>query len=294
MALSKCALNTNNKKKELQPHGSIEFPCAAYESSHTDFICDFISWHWHEEFEIIYIVKGTMKLQLLTETFSVHAGEVAVINAAKLHAASGDPYCELQSLVFSPLLITGSVNSSFASKYIMPLISSDQFSCLLLNNNNTPVTNWFSTAFDALKNDIFGYEFIVREQLSHLMLSVYSELKPDLNQRNSHQNVVSIRVTNILSYIQQHYSENISLSDIAETVNLSERETLRCFKKFIGESPIQYLLKYRLIQSGSMLKEYPNQNISFIAKECGFDSPAYYAKKFKEFYLCTPREYRKS
>ncbi len=48
------------------------------------------------------LLKGTMKLQLLTETFSVHAGEVAVINAAKLHAASGDPYCELQSLV-SPL-----------------------------------------------------------------------------------------------------------------------------------------------------------------------------------------------
>lgn len=93
----------------------------------------------------------------------------------------------------------------------MPLISSDQFSCLLLNNNNTPVTNWFSTAFDALKNDIFGYEFIVREQLSHLMLSVYSELKPDLNQRNSHQDVVSIRVTNILSYIQQHISIKISI-----------------------------------------------------------------------------------
>ena len=49
MALSKCALNTNNKKKELQPHGSIEFPCAAYESSHTDSICDFISWHWQAE-----------------------------------------------------------------------------------------------------------------------------------------------------------------------------------------------------------------------------------------------------
>lgn len=294
MALSKCALNTNNKKKELQPHGSIEFPCAAYKSSHTDSIRDFISWHWHEEFEIIYIVKGTMKLQLLTETFSVHAGEIAVINATKLHAASGDPYCELQSLVFSPLLITGSVNSSFASKYIMPLISSNQFSCLLLNNNNDPVTNWFSTAFHALKNDIFAYEFIVREQLSHIMLSVYSELKPDLNQRNSQQDLASIRVTNILAYIQQHYSENISLSDIAKTVNLSERETLRCFKKFTRESPIQYLLKYRLIQSASMLKEYPNQNISFLAKECGFDSPAYYAKKFKEFYLCTPREYRKS
>ena len=32
-----------------------------------------------------------------------------------------------------------------------------------------------------------------------------------------------------------------------------------------------------------MLKEYPNQNISFIAKECGFDSPAYYAKNLRNF-----------
>lgn len=294
MALQTCALNTNNKKKELRPHGSLEFPCAGYESSHSDSIRDFISWHWHEEFEIIYIVKGTMKLQLLTETFSVNAGEIAVINANKLHAASGDPYCKLQSFVFSPLLITGTVNSAFASKYIMPLVSCSHFSCIILNSKEHPVTNWFSAAFEALKNDIFGYEFIIREQLSHIMLSVYSEVKPDLNKKHIQQDVTSLRTAKILSYIEEHYSESISLCDIAESVNISEREVLRCFKKLTGESPIQYLLKYRLIQSASMLKEYPVKNISFVAKECGFDSPAYYAKKFKEFYLCTPREYRKA
>lgn len=293
MALQTCALNTNNKKKELRPHGSLEFPCAGYQSSHSDSIRDFISWHWHEEFEIIYIVKGTMKLQLLTETFSVHAGEIAVINANKLHAASGDPYCELQSFVFSPLLITGTVNSAFASKYILPLISCSHFSCIILDDTKQDIMHWFSTAFEALKNDTFGYEFIVREQLSHIMLSVYSELKSYLNERHIQQDITTLRVAKILSYIEKHYSENISLCDIAENVNISERETLRCFKKLTGESPIQYLLKYRLIQSASMLREYPDKNISFIAKECGFVSPAYYTKKFKEFYLCTPRVYRK-
>jgi Transcriptional regulator containing an amidase domain and an AraC-type DNA-binding HTH domain len=88
-------------------------------------------------------------------------------------------------------------------------------------------------------------------------------------------------------------SSNIAtLSNIAEIVNISERETLRCFKKITGESPIQYLLKYRLIRSASVLTEYPDKNISIVAEECGFDSPAYYTKKFKEFYLCSPREYR--
>lgn len=292
MALQKCGLNRNRKNKELQPHGSLEFPCAGYESAHTDSINDFIPWHWHEEFEIIHIIKGCMKLQVLSETFTLHAGEIAVINANALHCASGAPYCGLQSLVFSPLLITGNVNSAFATRYIMPLISCAQFSCIILKDRKTSASDCFSTAFEALKNDTFAYEFTVREQLSHIMLTAYSELEPQLNETHIHQDINSVRVAAILSFIEQHYPENITLSNIAETVNISERETLRCFKKITGESPIQYLLKYRLIQSASMLTEYPDKNISIIAEECGFDSPAYYAKKFKEFYLCTPREYR--
>ena len=98
-----------------------------------------------------------------------------------------------------------------------------------------------------------------------------------------HQNINSVRVAAILSFIEQHYPENITLSNIAEIVNISERETLRCFKKITGESPIQYLLKYRLIRSASVLTEYPDKNISIVAEECGFDSPAYYTKKFKSF-----------
>ncbi len=292
MALQKCGLNRTSKNKELQPHGSLEFPCAGYESAHTNSIGDFIPWHWHEEFEIIHIVEGSMKLQVLSETFLVQTGETAIINAKALHCASGDPYCKLQSLVFSPLLITGTVNSAFASKYIMPLILCTQFSGIVLKNKKRSVANYFSTAFESLKKDAFAYEFTVREQLSHIMLMVYSELKPGLKDSLVHQDINSVRVATILSFIEQHYPENITLSNIAETVNISERETLRCFKKITGESPIQYLLKYRLIQSASELTEYPDKNISVVAEECGFDSPAYYAKKFKEFYLCTPREYR--
>lgn len=292
MALQKCGLNRNNKNKELQPHGSVEFPCAGYESTHTNSISDFIPWHWHEEFEIIHITNGTMKLQVKSETFTVHAGETAVINVNALHCASGNPYCELQSLVFSPLLITGTITSAFAYRYITPLCSCAQFSCVIFKNENQLISNWFSTAFEALKNDEFAYEFTVREQISHIMLVLYSELKPKLNETPVYQDTASVRVAEILSFIEQHYPENITLSSIAERLHISEREVIRCFRKITGESPIQYLLKYRLIQSATKLTECPDKTITTISEECGFESPAYYAKKFKEFYLCTPREYR--
>ena len=63
MGLQVCALNRNNMQKELQSHGTIEFPCAAYASRHTDAPGDAIPRHWHEEFEVIYIADGTLKLQ---------------------------------------------------------------------------------------------------------------------------------------------------------------------------------------------------------------------------------------
>ncbi len=293
MALQKCGLNLNSKNKELQPHGTSEFPCAGYESEHTDSIHDFIPWHWHEEFEVIRITKGTMKLKVSSETFHVHTGEIAVINARALHAACGESYCKLQSLVFSPLLITGSMNSAFSLKYVTPVTSCTKFSSVILNGDKE-LSDIFSAAFEALRNDAFAYEFTVRENLSRIILTVYSKLEPQLYEPHIYQNTSSLRVAEILSFIERHYPEGIMLSDIAKAANISEREALRCFKSITGETPMQYLLKYRLIQSASALTDCRDKNISAIAAECGFDSSAYYAKKFKEFYRCTPREYRQT
>lgn len=82
------------------------------------------------------------------------------------------------------------------------------------------------------------------------------------------------------------------MSDISSSAGISERECLRCFQKTIQLSPIQYLLKYRIMQGAEMLLKNPADSISETAVFCGFDSPSNFAKTFKRFYNCTPREYR--
>ena len=93
------------------------------------------------------------------------------------------------------------------------------------------IANLFRSAFEALKHDAFAYEFTVREQLSHIMLAVYSELKPQLHDTPVHQDINSVRVAKILSFIEQRYSKNLTLSDLADIVHISEREMLRKKKK---------------------------------------------------------------
>lgn len=233
--------------------------------------------------------KGIMQLQVLSEHFNVHEGELAVINANALHTAWGSPYCELQSLVFSPLLITGSPDSAFALKYITPITEYSRFSCIILNKDNTQAANLFSEAFQALKTDAFGYEFTVREKLPLILMIIYKHLKPYLLEPNTPKSTDSLRIAEMLKYIHTNFSGEVTLSDIAAVSGISERETLCCFKRTIGESPVQYLVKYRLMQSADMLSSEPTKPITEIAGECGFDSPAYYTKNQRAIPVYTQR-----
>lgn len=293
MALQKCGLNLNKVSKELQPHGSLEFPCAGYSSFHTDRQEDVILWHWHEEIEIVYIEEGQLNVKIPSNAFLLEKGDCMVINSNVLHYAATATECKLRSLVFSQALITGNEDSVFAKKYMQPLLTCNHFRYYFIKaGSNESVTDRFNRAFEALAQDCYGYEFTVRENLSRICLFLYGEFNPRTDMQNVPLNQDNLRIRKMLAYIHKNFAEDISLSEISGAAGISERESLRCFKKTIQLSPIQYLLKYRVMQGAEMLLENPADSISEIATLCGFDSPSNFAKIFKRFYNCTPREYR--
>lgn len=293
MALQECGLNLNKGSKELQPHGSLEFPCAGYHSSHTDRQEDVIPWHWHEEIEIVYIENGQMNVKIPSNAFLLEKGDCIIINSNILHYAAAVTNCRLRSLVFSQTLITGNEDLVFAKKYMQPLSSCNGFSHYLIRaGENENVTDWFDRAFEALAQDHHGYEFTVRENLSRICLFLYEEFNPQTDTQNVPPRRDDLRIRKMISYIHKNFADDISLSEISSAAGISERESLRCFKKTIQLSPIQYLLKYRIMQGAEMLLRDPSDSISKIATLCGFDSPSNFAKIFKRFYNCTPREYR--
>lgn len=293
MALQECGLNLNKVSKELQPHGSLEFPCAGYCSSHTDRQEDVIPWHWHEEIEIVYIENGQMRVKIPSNTLLLEKGDCIVINSNILHYAAAVTKCKLRSLVFNQTLITGNEDFVFAKKYMQPLLTCNHFSHYFIKaGRNEAVADWFNLAFEALAQDCSGYEFIVRENLSRICLFLYREFNPQTDTQNVPLSQDNLRIGKMIAYIHKNFAADISLSEISGAADISERESLRCFKKTIQLSPIQYLLKYRIMQGAEMLLRNPSDSISEIATLCGFDSPSNFSKIFKRFYNCTPREYK--
>lgn len=288
LGLQTCSLNLNRGSKELQPHGTVEFPCAGFSSQYTDRADDAIPWHWHEELEILYLKEGSLKLQIPEKTIPLTQGEGFVINSNILHYAAADPYCKLHSIVFHPSLIMGNADSVFAEKYILPLIGCGRFDGCRL-----PLKDEFTAAFDALASDAFGYEFTVREALSRICLNLYQSYAPDLDGY-VRPDMDSARIHKMLDFIHEHFMEDLDLTLIAKAAHIGERECLRCFSRVIQVSPMQYLIKYRVTQAASLLLRNPDKSIAEISIQCGFESPSNFSQMFKRYYRCTPREYRKS
>ena len=290
MGLQTCGLNRNHAQKELQPHGTVEFPCAAYASRHTDAPGDTIPWHWHEELEVIFVAAGTLKLQIPGGEYLLQEGSLVVLNGNVLHSLSGHPAGELRSMVFSPFLITGGTDTVFIKTTSARCSPARIFSVWQAEPRHGRQA--FSAAFSAMETDAFAYEFTVRENLSQLLLHCYAQLLPRLSAQKPAKSADTVRIEQMLQYMQASYAEPITLADIAQAAGLSERECLRCFHRTIGDSPVQYLLKYRLMQGAVLLRASPAASIAEVSAACGFDSPSYFSKQFRRFYQRPPREYR--
>ncbi len=92
--------------------------------------------------------------------------------------------------------------------------------------------------------------------------------------------------------LRHHYHEDITLDDLANTLNVSTRTLSRRFLKATGLTPMQYLQKLRL-QSAKQLLVNTSLPIDHIAQQAGFKSASVFGRTFKKVFARSPLQYRK-
>ena len=128
-------------------------------------------------------------------------------------------------------------------------------------------------------------------RLTHIWMLLWSHLSHEVTQTDSAASRHTARLKNILMYIQDHYTEKITLADIAATANICQSECCRFFKKHMNESLFDYLLSYRIEKSLPLLTD-EQLSITEVSSRCGFSSASYYTKVFRERMGCTPTAYQ--
>lgn len=285
---------TDETLMETIQHGESDYPFHFYYDNLAlyDFHC--VEWHWHTEFEFVFVESGTVVFEIGENQFSLSAGSGVFINSKVLHRYYSDEEAIVPNFVFMPDYIAVQ-NSLIYKKYILPVLSSS-----LDYQVFAPETPWQAEILEVMKEIIntqeaeSGAELITSSLVQKMWDLLYRNVNDKPIRENNGASIASQgRLQLMMQYIHQQFSMNISLKDIAEHAMVSKSTALNLFRKYLHITPINYLINYRLQEAAKLLSS-TERKIHVISKEVGFESVDYFCKAFKKYYSMTPTEYRKN
>ncbi|MFV0573998.1 MAG: helix-turn-helix domain-containing protein [Vibrio sp.] len=101
------------------------------------------------------------------------------------------------------------------------------------------------------------------------------------------------RIEKVLEYIHHHLFLSLSLEDLAQKSCWSRWQLQRVFTAATGVNVAQYVREIKLSKAAENLIDTPNERIVDIALSLGFNSEISFSRSFKQFFGCSPRDYRK-
>lgn len=276
-------------------HGTEDFNFAMYEYNLLPGY-HFLYSHWHHEYEIIYLEYGEMVFELDGKSIPLQGHQAIFVNRYQIHSCCCFPKtkCRYVCIVFGERFLFPSPKSLIYQKYILPLSQNR----LLPPEAIRGACPWERAALDLIKEISHiaaagqnGCELLLQVRLLDIFYLMISNdaLLPVKRSEDS----VRTYIKRAISLIQYNYNTDIKIEDIANSLNMCTEHFIRSFKKHVGRTPKEYLMKYRIDQACSLLLS-TDLGIFDIAQQCGFSDASYFSRCFRQSMGQTAASFRKS
>ena len=284
---------TDENMMETIQHGSKEYPFHFYYDNLELFDFHCIEWHWHTEFEFVYVETGTVYFGISDKQFALSEGQGVFINSKILHRYFSQGNAIVPNFVLMPYFIAAQ-DSLIYQKYVLPIMASPMDYQIF--SSDIP---WQAQALSLMREMMAAQENASDVELvnSYLIQKKWHILYQNtdvehMGKKENYSASSQARLQLMMQYIHQKFAYNISLSDIADQAKVSKSTALNLFQRYLGISPVTYLVNYRLQEAAKLLAS-TEKKVTVISKDTGFDSVDYFCKAFKKYYKLTPTEYRK-
>ena len=289
-------IHIEKNQKEIKDHGSFAFPVNVSIENIQSYEQSSFLWHWHPEIELTWIMTGEMEYHVNDRQYILKEGEGLFGNSNTLHSGymKDGKECTYLSVTFHPRFLYGYENSILQTKYVDYITENEEWASLHLEKNiiwHQEILYWVKMIYEMSQEPPVDFELQVHMQLLQIWQKLYQYFA-SLPEREKKPQLYLQRLRDIVSYIQEHYAEEISLEEVAEQVNICKSECCRFFKKHMNMTIFDYILFLRIQKSLPLLKS--GESVTEVAGRVGFSSPAYYGQIFKRYMKCTPREYKRN
>ena len=253
--------------------------------------------HWHDEVQFVYIKKGSVHFKIWEEECDLSAGRCMFLNSGVLHRITEKEDCHYHSFLIPPKMLGFFPGSAMEEKQVERIVKNPAVTYLALSPGNIRAEKALKELkkldglyFEKKEDDFREYELslsIAALWLETVRVLMEKEHLPRIRKKDHD------RIRALLAFVHENYQNPLSLEAIATAGNVSKTECLRCFRKYTGYSPCQYLLRYRL-QAGEALLKSSDKTVTDVAFQLQFPSPSAFIASFRRFYGMTPAAYRKT
>ncbi len=275
---------------EDRPRGTYDFPFEFHhlDSAHPRYV---MSYHWHVEYEIMRILKGTLTVTLDEKSFTAVPGDVIFVHSGILH--SGIPEdCIYQCLVFDGNVFLK--HNSTCAGYMQKIIHQEIMVYHHFTNKYPEILYAVNRLFDAIWKKGSGYELIVLGQFYHFFGIVFSNhyyLDGITKARRDYKRILQLK--QVLEFIEHNYAAPLTLQQMSASVSMSPKYFCRFFSEMTHQTPMDYLNRQRIEQACYQLST-TDDSITEIAYRNGFNDLSYFIRTFKKYKGITPGKYKRA
>lgn len=255
--------------------------------------------HCHKYLEVNYIYSGQCSYTINGMGMTLNEGDVCILEEGAVHSAK---YKGQNDIVINIVL----KDDFYGADFLRQINNKEILSRFFMNCRNQSIEHNHFLVFRNQGNELFNLTMksMMCLYFSHKFPGFYSMLNEYIRMMYLHLSVMpwddvdsgymqseDEKCIEIIQYIQNHYNE-CSLRDIARVFNYNYNYAGNMLKRKTGHTFSELKLEQQLLAAKEEIY-YTKLPISEICCRCGLSNRSFFSKKFKEYFGCYPREFRK-
>jgi AraC-like DNA-binding protein len=228
----------------------------------------------YDSFLVMFVKKGSGFITLHSVTYEISENQIVIVDCYSPHSYYSITGWEILWLHFDGI----------AAREYYNFIYENHGNVISLKDTYSLEKSMLKI-YDIFHNNIVMKEPLISKHITTILteLIVSSEDTGDSNHSNA--------IDEIISYMGEHLSEELTLENMAARVSLSPYYFLRVFQKETGFTPHKYLIQTRINYAKFFLKTI-NIAVKEIGFNCGFKTESSFCTTFRKWVAMTPTEYR--
>lgn len=242
--------------------------------------------HWHREIELLYIKKGSIRMQVTDHAFTAREGDLVVCDTGEIHYSNSySKDSVLDFIIFDTGLISSHYQHHSFSK---PFLTAEEMESSGLKKRLLALESLIDAELSGKET---YYQDIIRAALQDFWFRLLRVMPSGAGGLMKNRRIAMLEdFQNLLSYMEEHAAENITLEMAAEKMHFSPSHFSKIFKQLTGTGFVRYLNTIRITLASELLAR-PDTTMVQVAFSCGFQNVRSFNRVFREITGCTPSEY---